>query len=426
MLHIVVLGCRRLPGRCRDSLHPSEQSFRLERADYASRLLIERRSLKDEDVTNESRAEPGVRSHCRFISIGDACTPEDMERERLEVHTRDFMHACEKDAHLLQRSEEFALALPLTWGASLLDVDQLGVTALRMLIAAARMGDEDCHDVAALCEMLRDAVQGQKLPGTELRGCGHSDHDLLRALRGLLLLFLSQGLQPNAEKPVPAQAAEYAETISSMREHALLNLLKPKAELLMLFARTRLTMLLALPLRYGEFSKDCIIGTERAQTRESRQRHLSLLTFGWVNLDRLSEEMDVQQMVLNFEQMEPNFRITFVTLVEAIRNAIAPPNPETDQGFFLRSLSLDGTFDLARLRQRAREAVERLSSRDAAPLPARAPCDQGLAALLCVEGIATSLLQWVPAGTQHFFCHHTTISDATLTFVRQVVYSASA
>ena len=83
----------------------SEQFFR---ADYASRLLIERRSLKDEDVTNESRAEPGVRSHCRFISIGDACTPEDMERERLEVHTRDFMHACEKDEqceetlHLLQ------------------------------------------------------------------------------------------------------------------------------------------------------------------------------------------------------------------------------------------------------------------------------------------------------------------------------------
>ena len=51
----------------------SEQFFyQLERADYASRLLIERRSLKDEDVTNESRAEPGVRSHCRFISIGDA------------------------------------------------------------------------------------------------------------------------------------------------------------------------------------------------------------------------------------------------------------------------------------------------------------------------------------------------------------------
>ena len=91
--------------------------------------------------------------------VSEEQTPEE---KKAAAATRAFYAACAKDEQLRREVEVHALAAPLTWGLSVLNVDALGLDGLKMLIVSmGGFGIEDCVVPSVIVARAQEALEGQ-------------------------------------------------------------------------------------------------------------------------------------------------------------------------------------------------------------------------------------------------------------------------
>lgn len=349
---------------------------------------------------------------------------ETLEDKRASRKVRTFYDACEKDAELCRTVNIHALVAPLTWGASVIDVEALGLPGLEMLAKQASFALEDCINPRALVIRAIEALDGQELPSEAM--CPHpcdtsfARSSYWRALATVVKLWSPINL--NIDQLTALQLIPRVKAI--LQSEAFVKLLTIVIERLRAVSEAHGAYFpgpLPLTKSGNEDSKLCGLCRDYGPLGPN------------FTLEQLSAYMAKADLA-NVGEPPPTQRagfsevwITFMYLSRALLEIVSPSN-KTDRvlknlrrydGWVLRSWPLDDCFNMPALRLRARYAVIMLSGghADAAPLPARAADERGLAGLLAGgEGIAATLVPLISSGSQFAFkvnTHTTSLIAAT-------------
>lgn len=289
--------------------------------------------------------------------------------------------------------------LHLTWGSSVLNVDELGLAGLRMLVTSmAGMVIEDCVDSAALTARAIEALDNQKLPSETML----EQHSFNRSVywKALATVVQTTDQIDYGDPPTALQL--------TMRARAILA--SPAFATRLPFENLR-TLGQAHQLAYPG-----PLPLFRTNVAANGPMYEPLGPLGpqW-SLDQLTSGQEAFCDATSHEERSRAFVAFMCPLLYLSRALIEIIAPSTDtdyilqemeySGWSLTSMRLDGVFDLAALRARAQQAKTRLTGgTDAAPLPALAADERGLAGLLAVgEGVAATLVPMIPPCEQVMF-----------------------
>lgn len=342
------------------------------------------------------------------------------DAERGAAATRAFYATCTRDTQLRHEVDVHALAAPLTWAVSVLDIDTLTLEGLNMLIVSTGgLAIEDCVVGSTIIERALQALEGQVLSSSGWReDCSFNRSFYWRALTTIVQIgeTIDYRDPPSALQLIPrAQAVLSTPAVSSF-----LLLLEQMRDLNDAAGDYVEQFYLPGPLSLLEGDTNscnaCMYGP------------LAPLGPGWPPAEWWQEqiaELGNASDPKARSQALHILRLPLVYLVRALIEVIAPSTEECyilsndlwHKGWRLRTLSLDGCFDMDALRRRARLVSALIAYRtghgagiDLAPLPARAADERGLAGHLAAgEGIAASLLPHIPPCEQFAFklvCRH--------------------
>ena len=337
------------------------------------------------------------------------------EKRQAEAVGR-FYSACEHDAALQRAVDEHALATPLKWAASVLDVDALGVAGLRMLIESHTLVTEDCANPEVMVGRAIEALDAQVLPG-ELDGPWCRTYywrSLATVVQVVHPIDFDADELPSVYELIGLARAALASGAVVQRLR-LLGSVQQAVE-------THPCIFGPLPL-HDETLHNVYAGAANACMGEPVG---PLCRLPWPS-DKEVEELYGAWLAAptpkEKEKASHEFQLRYgypcAYLIRALTELIAP-STESDYileghlrytGWALRAMPLEDCWDMQGLRRRARLAAKGLAGSDAVLLPQLLPAEtRGLAGLLAKdEGAAETIVALIPPCAQLAFkltCRH--------------------